>query len=142
MASGQEPTVGVRLWPQAYAIARLRAVPNPFPTLPPDGPPAALVVGHDEVSLLGPEELVGRCAGAGDEVSRGWRALTLEAVFPLGTVGVLAVVGRTLAEVGVPVMVFSSHDTDHFLVPAASLGRALSALNQASLGRFTASAGR
>jgi len=55
MASQQEPTVGVRLWPQIYAIARLRSVPVPFPSLPPEGAPAALIVGHDEVSLLAPE---------------------------------------------------------------------------------------
>jgi len=129
MASQQEPTVGVRLWPQIYAIARLRSVPVPFPSL---------IVGHDEVSLLAPEELVRRYEAIADDVSRGWRALTLEAVFPPGTVGLLAVAGRALADVGVPVMVFSSHDTDHLLVPADTLGRALAALNQARLGRFLA----
>ena len=138
MASQQEPTVGVRLWPQIYAIARLRSVPVRFPSLPPEGAPAALIVGHDEVSLLAPEELVRRYEAIADDVSRGWRALTLEAVFPPGTVGLLAVAGRALADVGVPVMVFSSHDTDHLLVPADTLGRALAALNQARLGRFLA----
>ena len=71
-----------------------------------------------------------------ERVSAGWRALTVEAVFPLATVGLLAVVSRALADVGVPVMVFSSHDTDHFLVPDEHLGRALAALSQARLERF------
>jgi len=137
MASHREPAIGVRLWPQAYAVARLRAVPR-LPELPPGGPPTALIVGHDEVSLVGPEEVVASVAGDGDRVAGGFRALTLDAVFPLGTVGVLAAVSRAFAEVGVPVMVISSHDTDHFLVPEASLGRALAALNQAPLGRFLA----
>ena len=136
MASPQEPTIGVRLWPQVYAIARLRTLPEPLPLPPADGAPVALIVGHDEVSLLAPEALVRRYAAIAEHVSDGWRALTLEAVFPPGTVGLLAVAGRALAEVGVPVMVFSSHDTDHFLVPAETLGRALAALNQARLGRF------
>ena len=89
----------------------------------------------DEVSLLAPEEVI-QAAASVEHVSAGWRALTVEAVFPLGTVGFLAVVSRALAEVSVPVMVFSSHDTDHFLVPSEHLGRALAALNQARLGRF------
>ncbi len=138
MASSPERAIGVHLWPEAYAIARLRAVPEPFPSLPADGPPTALIVGHDEVSVVGPEEFVARLAAEGDAVSGGWRALTLDVVFPLGTVGVLAAVSRAMAEVGVPVMVISSHDTDHFLVPAASLGRALAALNQAPIARFVA----
>ncbi len=135
MTSSREPAIGVRLWPQAYAIARLRAVPR-LPALAPGDPPAALIVGHDEVTVVGPEKLVASVAGEGDQVAAGWRALTLDAVFPLATVGVLATVSRALADVGVPVMVLSSHDTDHFLVPEGSLGRALAALNQAVLGRF------
>ena len=71
-----------------------------------------------------------------ERASEGWRAFTVEAVLPLETIGLLAVASRALAEVGVPVMVFSSHDTDHFLVPGKLLGRALAALNQAGLERF------
>jgi len=127
--------VGVRLWPQSYAVARLRDVPASLPGGGAQGPPVALIVGHDEVSLLAPEEVI-QAAASVEHVSAGWRALTVEAVFPLGTVGFLAVVSRALAEVSVPVMVFSSHDTDHFLVPSEHLGRALAALNQARLGRF------
>ena len=51
----------------------------------------------------------------------------------------MATVGRALAEVGVPVMVLSSHDTDHFLVPGGLLGRALAALGQTRLDRILAS---
>ena len=138
MPSPPEPTIGVRLWPEAYAVARLSAVPEPFPPLPADGAPVALIVGHDEVSLLAPEDLVRSYSALVQQAMYGWRALTLEAVFPPGTVGLLAVAGRVLAEIGVPVMVFSSHDTDHFLVPAEMLGRALAALSQARLGRFLA----
>ncbi len=37
MASSPERAIGVHLWPEAYAIARLRAVPESFPSLPADG---------------------------------------------------------------------------------------------------------
>ena len=43
---------------------------------------------------------------------------------------------RLGACIGIPIMAFSSHDTDHFLVPAESLGRALAALASADLERF------
>lgn len=136
MARNDGSAVGVRLWSQPYAIARLLAVPEPLPAPPADGPPVALIVDHDEVSLIAPEELVEGQGGLVERVSKGWRALTLEATFPLDTVGLLAVVSRALADVGVPVMVLSSHDTDHFLVPDEKLGRALAALGQVKLERF------
>ena len=138
MAPRAEPTIGVRLWPEPYAIAKLRAVPDPLPSPGADDAPVALIVGHGEISLLAPEETVERHAALVVEAMRGWRALTLEAVFPPGTVGLLAVASQVLADIGVPVMVFSSHDTDHFLVPAGTLGRTLAALSQARLGRFLA----
>jgi len=73
-----------------------------------------------------------------EHASRGWRAITLDTVLPLETLGVMATVGRALADVGVPVMVLSSHDTDHFLVPGHVLGRALAALGQTRLERLLA----
>lgn len=136
MAPTARAAIRVRLWPQRYAIARLIAVPDPLPSPPAGGPPIALIIDHDEVSLMAPEEVVEAQGGLVDRVATGWRALTLEATFPLTTIGLLAVVSRALADVEVPLMVLSSHDTDHFLVPDETLGRALAALSQARLERF------
>ncbi len=126
----------IRLWPESYAVARLHGLPEPMPHLESAGAPVALIVGNDEVSLLAPERILHDLRPPGEEVSTGWRCLTLDAVLPLDTVGVLAAASRALAEVGVPLMTFSSHATDHFLVPGRLLGRALAALNQASLERL------
>ena len=136
MAPHARAAVGVRLWPQRYAIARLLAVPDPFPACPAGGPPIALIADHDEVSLVAPEEVVEAQGGLVERVGKGWRALTLDATFPLTTVGLLAVVSRALADVGIPLMVVSSYGTDHFLVPDETLGRALAALGQVRLERF------
>ncbi|OFV82589.1 MAG: hypothetical protein A2Y78_06970 [Acidobacteria bacterium RBG_13_68_16] len=136
MAAHDKPPVGLRLWPQTYSVARLLGVPDPLPRLSTADAPVALIVGHDEVSLLAPEEVVRELGSLVERASEGWRAFTVEAVVPLETIGLLAVASRALADVGVPVMVFSSHDTDHFLVPARFLGRALAVLNQAGLERF------
>lgn len=123
----------MRLWPQRYAVASLRALPERLPVEKADGPPCCLVVGSGEASLLAPEEEVAALGELVAESHGGWRAITLAAVFPLDTVGVLAEITRALAMVGVPVMAFSSHDTDHLLVPADLLGRALAALSQVTV---------
>jgi len=136
MRAQDKPALGVRLWPPAYVVARLRRMPAALPPLAVEDAPIALVVGHGEVSLIAPAPVLEAFAELTQSVSTGWRALTLETVFPLDTVGVLAAVSRALAEIGIPVMAFSSHDTDHFLVPAESLGRALAALASADLDRF------
>ncbi len=138
MRADRESLVGFRLWPQPYAVARLRSVPTALPRAAVSGAPVALIVGHGEVSLLAPQEFVAALGELVEDVAGGWRALTMETVFSLETVGVLAVVSKALADVSVPVMVFSSHDTDHLLVPAEHLGRALAALNQVPLERFLA----
>lgn len=127
--------VRIKVWAEPYAVARLATLPA-LPVLDTGGPPVALIAGDGEVSLLAPEAVVDALREGVAEISRGWRALTLDAVFPLETTGVLAAVGRTLAEVGIPVMTFSSVATDHFLVASSQVERALAALNQARLERF------
>ena len=129
-------TLRVHLWPEPYGVATLSMVPEITSWLLPDGPPVSLVVGHDEVSVLAPESVIDALGDAVARHDRGWRALTFDAVFALSTIGLLAAATRALAEVGVPVMVFSSHETDHLLVPAAQIGRTLAALSQAKLERF------
>ncbi|MEW6338060.1 MAG: ACT domain-containing protein [Acidobacteriota bacterium] len=127
--------VRIKVWVEPYAVARLASIPN-VALLDPGGPPVALVVGYGEISLLAPEAVVDALPETAAEVSRGWRALTLDTVFPLETTGVLAAVSRSLAEVGIPVMTFSSFATDHFLVAGSQVERALAALNQVRLERF------
>jgi hypothetical protein len=85
---------------------------------------------------LAPEETVERLGVPVEQLDRGWRALTIDTRFPPGAVGVMEAVSSVLARIGVPVMVFSSHDTDHVLVPEALLGRALAAINQVDFDRF------
>ena len=128
----------MRLWPDAYGVATLSGVPAIASWLLPEGPPVSLVVGHGEVSVLGPETVIDALGDAVVRHDRGWRALTFDAEFPLAMIGLLAAATRVLAEVGVPGMAFSSHATDHLLVPEKHVGRALAALGQARLDRFVA----
>lgn len=128
----------MHLWPEPYGVATLTEVPEITSWLLPDGPPVSVVVGHGEVSVLAPETVIDALGDVVDHHDRGWRALTLDAVFSLSTVGLLAAVSRALAAVGVPVIVFSSHNTDHLLVPGTAVGRTLATLHQANLDRFMA----
>lgn len=128
----------LHMWPEPYGVARLRSLPGRADLLRRDGPPVALIAGHDEVSLLAPEALIDALGDLVERHDRGWRALTFDAVFDLTTVGVLAIIARALASVDIPVMVISSHDTDHVLVPGARIGHALAALGQIDLARFVA----
>ena len=133
------PRLRLHLWPEPYVVARLDSVPSLDAALRPEASPVCVIVGHEEVSLLAPEPLLAEFGIVATEVSPGWRALTLDVVLPLEIVGVLAAVSDALARIGVPLMAFSSHDTDHFLVPHKDLGRVLAALNQVNLERFIAS---
>jgi len=128
--------VRLRLWPEPYAVARLRAVPDLAGLADRSSSPVCIVVGHDEISAIVPESRLDSISASVDSASRGWRALTLDVVMKHDVIGVLAALGEALARTGVPVMVFSSHDTDHLLVPGDRLGRALAALNQVDLERL------
>jgi uncharacterized protein len=128
--------VRLHLWPETYVVARLRTVPEAAMLAAPRGSPVCVIVGHDEISVIAPEASVVRLGDAMESVSGGWRAITLDVLLRHDTVGVLAAMSEALAGVGVPVMVFSSFDTDHLLVPADRLGRALAALNSVDFERF------
>ncbi len=134
--TGAGASLRLHLWPEPFGVARLSALPASGDAIRSAGPPVALIGGHDEISLLAPESVIDGLGEIVEQHDRGWRAVTFDAVFSLATVGLLAAASRALAEIGIPVMVISSHDTDHLLVPGARLGQALAALSQARLEKF------
>ncbi len=125
--------VRMHLWPEEYVVARLRSVPPSLPVSGPEGSPVSVTVGNGEVSLVAPAEVVATLADEVETSTPGWRMLTLDLQLPFEVVGLLAAVAAALAQVRVPVIAVSSHDTDHFLVPAAKLGVALAAISQVPL---------
>ena len=68
-----------------------------------------------------------------DAVERddGWRAFRVSGILDLSLVGVLRGIADVLADIGVPVFVVSTYDTDYVLVKEGSLDRALDALSAA-----------
>ena len=61
----------------------------------------------------------------------GWRCLSVAGPLDFSLVGVLSGLTAALADARVPVFVLSSFDTDHLLVRAHDLDRAVAALRDA-----------
>ena len=50
------------------------------------------------------------------ETEKDWKILTLDVVFPLDIVGILAKISGALAERGISIMTISAYSRDHFLI--------------------------
>jgi hypothetical protein len=62
---------------------------------------------------------------------RGWQALAVRGPLDFGLTGVLADLARPLADVGIPIFVVSTFDTDWILVPGDRVDAAVDALGAA-----------
>ena len=60
-----------------------------------------------------------------------WRAFRVSGTLDLSLVGVLRGIADVLADIGVPVFVVSTYDTDYVLIKEGSLDRSLGALSAA-----------
>jgi hypothetical protein len=110
--------------PGEYAIARLPAdAPVPAGLL--DLPGLVSVTRTpDELSIVCP----GEHAPPTDTVQPGWRLLTVRGPLEFTLTGIMAALSGELAAAGVGLVALSTYDTDHLLVKAADLGRAVQAL--------------
>jgi hypothetical protein len=118
-------TISVR--PGDYTLSRLPAGSEP-PHLPaaPDGL-VSVTSTPDEVSVVSPAGL----APAGAKVDTGWRLLTVHGPMEFTLTGIMASLAGSLAAAGVPLFAVSTFDTDHILVKAADIDRAVDALREA-----------
>ena len=62
------------------------------------------------------------------ENEKGWKILTLDVVFPLDTVGILAKISSAMAERGISIMTISAYSRDHFLIREKDMVAAATAL--------------
>ncbi|HEU5475050.1 MAG TPA: ACT domain-containing protein [Actinophytocola sp.] len=119
----------VDVQPDGYSVARFPA----GTALPAGlhGHAAALVSvtsTPDEVSVVCPTELAPPGA---DQVDHGWRLLTVRGPLEFTLTGIMAAMAGALAAAGVSLFALSTFDTDHVLVKATDLTRAVSALTEA-----------
>jgi hypothetical protein len=61
------------------------------------------------------------------ETERNWKILTLDVVFPLDTVGMLAKISGALAKRGISIMTISAYSRDHFLIREKDMDAAAAA---------------
>ena len=64
-------------------------------------------------------------------VETGWRLLTVRGPLEFSLTGIMAMLAGTLAAAGVGLFALSSFDTDHVLVKATDLDRAMAAFREA-----------
>jgi uncharacterized protein len=60
----------------------------------------------------------------------GWKIITFDMILPFGLVGFLAAVTAALAKAGIGICALSSYSTDHIMVKARDLDKALAALRK------------
>ena len=80
-----------------------------------------------ELSITADESVV----PAGIPAQRGYRVLKVRGTLSFGLVGIVLQIMEPLAQVGLPVSVVSTHDTDYVLVKEKDLTQAIHALEVA-----------
>jgi hypothetical protein len=63
-----------------------------------------------------------------EEAEKNWKILTLDVVFPLDTVGILAKISGALFEHGISIMAISAYSRDHFLIREKDMVTTVTAL--------------
>lgn len=127
-------TAKIKVWPEAVVLAT-------FPRFAGDRVAAfagrvgvrdaaafvAFVTEGEECSLTAPEGAFGawRLRARALEVTRGLRALTIDAAMPVDLVGFLAPLAERLSAAGIPIIPQCGFRTDHILVPEARLDDAV-----------------
>ena len=121
--------LAVDVLPGEYTVARL-PVGSPPPAALFELAGSALVsvtCTPDEVSVVCPTDL----APEGEQSHQGWRLLTVRGPLEFTLTGIMAALAGELAAAGVSLFAVSTYHTDHVLVPAADLDRAIKALTEA-----------
>lgn len=121
--------LAIDVQPGAYAVARLdaaAAVPAELVD-PAVGGLVSITRTPTELSLVCPEAVVPQ-----GSVSEGeWRLLTVRGPLAFTLTGIIAALANELAAAGVALFTMSTYETDHILVKAHDLPRAVDALRAA-----------
>lgn len=123
--------LAIDVQPGEYAVAKLAAGEPVAPELLDQAGGALVSVTRTstEVSVVCPAGLATGLDGA--TVEKGWRLLTVRGPLAFTLTGVIAALAGELAAAGVALFSLSTFDTDHVLVRAVDLDRAVTALRAA-----------
>jgi hypothetical protein len=117
--------LALALLPETFAVARLDA-DAAIPAWATTSSFFSITRTAEELSIVCLQSLV----PDGVQCERDWRCFQLAGPIPFTTVGVLASLVTPLADAGISVFAFSTFDTDHVLVKAADLERAIETLRK------------
>ncbi|HJP77225.1 MAG TPA: ACT domain-containing protein [Pseudonocardiaceae bacterium] len=115
--------------PDEYTVLRLDpATPIPAGLFTATGL-VSIIRTEAELSLVCPS---GHADGlVAERIEPGWRLLTVRGPLEFSLTGIMAMLAGTLAAAGVTLFALSSFDTDHVLVRATDLDRAIAAFREA-----------
>lgn len=125
MGDDMTPGIGLEVMDWELSICRLDRLPDASVL---KKSPCFLGLTDDEISLVCETNATPRDAVQRDD---GWRAFRVSGTLDLSLVGVLRGIADVLADIGVPVFVVSTYDTDYVLVRERFLDRALDELSAA-----------
>jgi uncharacterized protein len=114
--------------PGEYTVTRLEAgspIPTELHELAGDGL-VSITSTAQEISIVCPTEL----APFGDN-EPGWRLITVRGPLEFTLTGIMAALAGELAAAGISLFAISTYNTDHVLVKATDLTRAIKALTEA-----------
>jgi hypothetical protein len=118
-AGGDGGTVSV--WDETFAIAQTRVpLPTAFAVIQ-DKTEITVIMDQDHLLMDQDHLLMDQVI----QVDRDWKLITFDLVIPLQTIGFLAQVTAALANDHISVCALSSYSTDHILVKAHTLFKAL-----------------
>jgi hypothetical protein len=115
--------------PDEYTVLRLDPATPLSPDLFTSTGLVSVIRTEDELAMVLPTAR----AGGFDAQRRepGWRLLTVRGPLEFSLTGIMAMLAGTLAAAGVALFAMSSFDTDHVLVKAGDLDRAVTAFREA-----------
>lgn len=118
----------LELQPLAGGVSICRLDPHaPFPKMPDSAPIWAAVRTATELSLVVPEG----AEPQGAKIDAGWSVLRVAQAHDLEVAGVTASLAAPLAEIGVPIFILATFDTDYLLVQVGRFAEATSRLRAA-----------
>lgn len=125
MGDAVTPGIGLEVMGWELSLCRLDRLPDASIL---QHSPCFLGLTDNEISLVCETRTAPRDAVERDD---GWKAFRVSGTLDLSLVGVLRGIADVLADIGVPVFVVSTYDTDYVLVKEGPLDRALDALSAA-----------
>jgi hypothetical protein len=111
-------------WDESFAIIKAKhTYPEAFANIT-DKDEITVIIDQNKLDNASHSEIKNQNLS---ETEKKWKILTLDVVFPLDTVGILAKISGALAERGISIMTVSAYSRDHFLIREKDMDAAAAA---------------